>query len=65
MFPRFRATSQRGLRLHPRQSYDESGRVTRALFDDAVSVIRARRIGTMRIEAEPNAADFYQPMGEI
>lgn len=39
--------------------------VGRALFLDAVALIRGRRPGIMRIEAEPNAAGFYRRMGAI
>jgi len=39
--------------------------VGRALFLDAVALIRRRRPGMMRIEAEPNAAGFYRRMGAV
>ena len=38
-------------------------RVGAALFADACDVARARGIADLRIEADPNAADFYRHMG--
>jgi GNAT superfamily N-acetyltransferase len=37
--------------------------IGRALFDDALAVARATGVDVLRIDADPNAAPFYERMG--